>query len=293
MKRALLILLAIITLQSAYSQGRGEVVKGTVKSKILGVEKPYVVYLPAGFDKSSNKKYPVLYLLHGAWNDCNAWTVKGQANFIADQTIASQMAVPMIIVMPDAKGKSKNFAGKNMGYFNQEGWRYEDFFFNEFIPEIEKRYNIDSRKERRAVAGLSMGGGGAVCYAQQHPDMFCASAPLSGLVGIVKSGTSSRRKDGRKDDFTESFVKSTMECAPIDFIKNATPEQVGKMKSVSWYIDCGDDDFLATANVELYLEMKKKGIPMQFRVRDGGHTWLYWRSALPEVMKFVSIQFNK
>ncbi len=294
MRRIILIISIIfIATQFGYSQYRGEIVKASIKSEILGVEKPYVVYLPAGFDKNSSKKYPVLYLLHGAWNDCNAWSVKGQAAPIADLTIASQMAQPMVIVMPDARGENENFAGKNMGYFNQKDWHYEDFFFEEFIPEVERLYNIDSRKEKRAVAGLSMGGGGAICYAQQHPEMFCASAPLSGLVGIVKASPKNAQSERAKNAFTKEFVKSTLECAPITFVEKATDKQIEDLKSVAWYIDCGDDDTLSLANVELYMAMKKQGIPLQFRMRDGVHDWVYWRTALPEVMKFVSNQFNK
>ena len=95
---------------SVWAQEKGRVVQDTVKSRILGVEKVYSVYLPAGYDDTA-QDYPVLYLLHGAWGDHTSWVEMGNARRIADQTLSSGFARPMIIVMPDASGLGADRGG--------------------------------------------------------------------------------------------------------------------------------------------------------------------------------------
>jgi enterochelin esterase-like enzyme len=272
MKKILLSLFAASLVFGAAAQNRtsqSRVVEATMKSELLGVEKPYLVYLPAGYDENPTLKYPVLYLLHGASDTHTAWRDKGQMKLITDEHIEAGLTLPMIVVMPDARGESENNMGKNMGYFNQEGWPYEDHFFAEFIPYIEKTYRIIGDKKHRAVAGLSMGGGGSVGYAQSHPEMFSSACPLSGALAGM-GGASSH----------------------VDFVKNATPEQIAALKSVRWYVDCGDDDFLWQANIDFYRAMREKQIPLQYRTRNGGHNWEYWQTALPSVLTFISIGFS-
>jgi enterochelin esterase-like enzyme len=132
---------------------RGKVLETrTVKSAILKMDRKYSIYLPAGYDES-DQSYPVLYLLHGSGDDHTGWVQFGQVQNIADRTIAEGLAGPMIIVMPDANTGTR-------GYFNaiQGNFNYEDFFFKELIPHIEKTYRVRSERRYRAVSGLSMGG---------------------------------------------------------------------------------------------------------------------------------------
>ena len=142
-------------------------------SKLLKMERKYSIYLPAGYNTSS-RSYPVLYLLHGSGDDQTGWVQFGEVNQIADRAIAEGKATAMIIVMPDAD------TGKR-GYFNSIGgdFRYEDFFFQELIPFIEKTYRVRTEKRYRAICGLSMGGGGTIVYALHHPELFAAACPLS------------------------------------------------------------------------------------------------------------------
>ena len=272
MKKIILAAVAVTMAVNLAAQSR--VVEASVKSTLLGVEKPYLVYLPDGYD-DSGKVYPVLYLLHGASDTHTAWRDKGNMRLIADEHTEAGMTLPMIVVMPDARGEAENNMGKNMGYFNQPEWPYEDFFFTEFIPHIEKAYRIAGDKQHRAVAGLSMGGLGSASYAQKHPEMFSSACPLSGAL----SGMS-------RDEHINKRAMS-----PVGFVENATPEQVEALKSVRWYVDCGDDDFLWLPNIEFFRLMKEKGIPLQYRMRNGAHNWEYWQTALPQVMTFVSIGF--
>ena len=162
-------LLALTAALTAGAQSRTEVY--TFPSEVLGAEKSCTVYLPDGYDRSQ-ESYPVLYLLHGASGCHTDWTQKGDLRRIADEAIAAGMARPMIVVMPDASGEGPKRTGRHMGYFDVPGWDYERFFFEEFMPAVEKRYRIASDKAHRAVAGLSMGGGGTAVYALHHPELL-------------------------------------------------------------------------------------------------------------------------
>jgi S-formylglutathione hydrolase FrmB len=262
-----------------------------LKSKVLGKDVEYNIYLPADYDKT-NRSYPVLYLLHGYSDDETGWTQFGAVQRIADESIKTGAAPEMIIVMPDAGVTFyiNSYDGKE---------KYEDFFVTELIPHIEATYRARAKKEFRAVAGLSMGGYGTMLLATKHTDLFAAAAPLSGAFWSDDEVTAMpvERWDGvlanlygktgpGKARLTEHWYKNSIlkliETTPVD-----------KLKSVRYYIDCGDDDFLIKGNMTLHAAMIDKAVPHEFRVRDGAHTWTYWRTALPEVLKFVGQSFER
>jgi len=258
----------------------------TVTSKILKSERKYAVYLPSGYE-TSQRSYPVLYLLHGATDNHTGWVQFGEVQRIADKAIQDGTATAMVIVMPDAD------TGR-MGYFNSISgdWNYEDFFFQEFMPTIEKTYRIKAEKRYRAVAGLSMGGGGTFMYALHHPDLFSSACPLSAYIGplsIEEARTRMAKSDPGITD--EARIKAYFEKHnALDLISQIPDDQ---KKAVRWYIDCGDDDFLYEGNCLIHIAMRKKEIPHEFRVRDGAHNWTYWREALPAVLEFVSETFHQ
>jgi S-formylglutathione hydrolase FrmB len=192
----------------------------------------------------------------------------------------------MVIIMPDANTGQR-------GYFNDpiNDWRYEDFFFEELIPLVEKTYRIKGTKRYRAVAGLSMGGGGSFMYALHHPEMFSSACPLSAYIGPLSFEEFRKRVPKESKDINEKYLRTYFENHnALSLIKNLTEDQ---KKAVRWYIDCGDDDFLFEGNSLIHLEMRKQDIPHEFRIRDGGHSWTYWRESLPEVLGFVSDAFHQ
>jgi len=263
----------------------------SLPSKILGKNVEYSIYLPYDYELSQ-RKYPVLYLLHGYSDDETGWTQFGEVKSIADQLAGDPEATSMIIAMPDA--------GVNWYINSYDGKvRYEDFFIQEFIPFIERTYKTRATKEFRAVAGLSMGGHGTLIYALKHPDLFAAAAPLSAAAWGREDMLAFEQE--RWDSFLGFiFGKGLVgEGRLTDHVKNNIPlylaesQDVEKLKTVAWYIDCGDDDFLINGNMALHKIMTAREIPHEFRVRDGAHNWTYWRTALPEVIKFVSQKFHR
>ena len=256
------------------------IVEKSMKSNILGCEKNYCIYLPAGYDED-NAQYPVLYLLHGLTDNHTAWRDRGNVKDIATEIFAKGDAQEMIIVLPDA-GTTYD------GYFNCEGWRYEDFFFAELIPHIESSYRVKASRECRAIAGLSMGGGGTIGYALRHSDMFSSAYAMSALAGMVENTWISRDPDVRR----RLFMQSVVEHNNITFVENAGKELRDSIASVRWFIDVGDDDFLLENNFDFIKALRKQRIPHQLRVRDGGHTWQYWQQALYIALPFISDGFQ-
>jgi enterochelin esterase-like enzyme len=258
----------------------------SITSKILNMERKYAVYLPPDYE-TSRRSYPVLYLLHGGGDDQTGWVQFGEVMHIADKAIHQGIATPMIIVMPDAN------TGRR-GYFNDASgeWLYEDFFFQEFLPFIEKQYRIKGEKRYRAVAGLSMGGGGTFMYALHHPELFSSACPLSAATGPIS-------KEEAKLYYEQRGMKPVPEAELENYFKrhsvlpllDSVPAE--QLKSVRWFIDCGDDDFLYEGNSLVHIAMRKKEIPHEFRIRNGAHNWTYWRESLPEVLSFISDAFHQ
>ena len=258
----------------------------TVYSRVLGTERNYTVYLPAGYDHNTERTYPVLYLLHGM-NDTNkGWYERAHVKDVMDQLTASGEVCEMIIVTPDAGGNIRD--GKWNGYFDMEGWRYEKFFFVEFMPMIESIYRIKADKAHRAIAGLSMGGGGATSYAQRHADMFAACYAMSALMHLPPADVNAVRIGNKMALLTDAVHR--LSC--VDYIAKADEARKEQLRTVEWFVDCGDDDFLFDCNLEFYQEMRRARIPCQLRVRDGGHTWEYWHSALYIALPYVSRVFK-
>ena len=292
MKKASLII-SILILALMVSAQTGKVYDQlSMNSNILGMDRNYAIYLPPDYE-SSERSYPVLYLLHGGGDDQTGWVQFGEVLHIADKAILEGSATPMIIVMPDAYTKQR-------GYFNdlKDDWRYEDFFFVEFLPYIEDTYRIKKEKRYRAISGLSMGGGGTFMYALHHPELFSSACPLSASCGPLSLEDMERQMSRRSWTGTEEEIESWyLKHSALELIK-AIPDQakdvpVDRTKIVRWYIDCGDDDFLFEGNSLVHIAMRKKEIPHEFRVRDGGHTWTYWRESLPEVLSFISDAFHQ
>lgn len=257
----------------------------TMNSKILDMERNYAIYLPPDYETSS-RSYPVLYLLHGLGDDQTGWIQFGEVKKIADNAIINGNATPMIIVMPDAN------TGE-VGYFNipSKDWMYEDFFFNELMPYVESKYRIKSEKRFRAISGLSMGGGGTLTYALHRPDLFSAAAPLSSATGSTDVEESLKRIKRYGFEFTRDEMQALLKANhPLELIEDIP---LNKLNSVRWYIDCGDDDYLFEDNSLLHIAFKKRGINHEYRVRDGAHTWAYWRESLPTVLEFVSAGFHQ
>lgn len=277
----------VLAVTSILSAQTGKVYDNLIcPSKILRMDRKYAVYLPPDYG-TSERSYPVLYLLHGAGDDQTGWVQFGEVLTIADEAIKTGKATAMVIVMPDANTGKRGYVNDVKGE-----WRYEDFFFEEFMPYIEKTYRVKPEKRYRAISGLSMGGEGTFIYALHHPELFSSACPLSAATGpanieALKTYRLWAGVEGITDADRESYFKK---YSVLSLIQNMPDNQ---KKSLRWFIDCGDDDFLFEGNSLVHIAMRKANIPHEFRIRDGGHTWTYWRESLPVVLNFVSMSFHQ
>lgn len=285
MKPLYLFFVVLGTLCSSFAQTGKVMDELKLNSKILKGERKFAVYLPPDYETSS-RSYPVLYLLHGYTDDQTGWVQFGEVQHIADKAINEGTATPMIIIMPDADTGLPGYTNAISG-----NWNYEDFFFEELMPQVEGRFRIKKKKQFRAVAGLSMGGGGSFLYALHRPDLFSSAAPLSAWMGpqTLEEMNDFAKRENMK--FEEKNFNAFLERNnPLKLVDQMSKET---LNSVRWYIDCGDDDFLYEANSLMHIKLRKKGVNHEFRIRDGGHTWTYWRTALPTVLAFISERFHQ
>jgi enterochelin esterase-like enzyme len=282
-------LLFILSVSSALIAQTGKVFDNlSLPSKILKMDRKYAIYLPPDYE-TSQRSYPALYLLHGYGDDQTGWVQFGEVMHITDEAINTGKATAMIIVMPDANAVRRGYVNDVKGE-----WQYEDFFFKELIPYIEKTYRIKPEKRYRAIAGLSMGGEGTFIYALHHPEMFSSACPLSAATGPRDTSMAEIKKymlwqglDQATGAAREAYYK---QYSTLSLIENMPDNQ---KNAVRWYIDCGEDDFLIEGNSLVHLAIHKKGITHEYRMREGVHSWTYWRQSLPDVLEFVSMAFHQ
>lgn len=256
----------------------------SVESRILGTWVKFNVYCPNGYDSTGDKHYPVLYLLHGLSDTYVSWNNNARLGDVADELLAEGKIREMIIVMPNAGGPDTRNIWN--GYFNMPGWSYEDFFFKEFMPAVEKRYHVKSAKGCRAISGLSMGGGGSTVYCQKHPEAFSSCYAMSAWLD------DSRSIQEATVNKLHHVVNAVRENSAIKFVESADEAALEKLRDIKWYFDVGDDDFLLDQTERLHLLMRSKRVKARLRVREGAHNWLFWKAALYESLPFASRNFE-
>lgn len=290
--RLFLVLAILIFVSPASTFGQGKIMEDfTISSSILGKDMNYSVYLPPNYEESS-RHYPVVYLLHGYSDDDSGWIQFGEADRLLDAAIISGEIPPMILILPD---------GEVSFYINSSDGKvmWEDYFLKELQPKVESEYRIRAEKAYRGLAGLSMGGYGSLILALRNPDLFAAVAAFSSAISTDEQIT--EMPQGRYD-----FMYGVMHGrglvgearlndhwrshSVLDIVKT---RDLDELKKIRYYIDCGDDDFLAIGNSMLHIEMLKREIPHQYRVRDGAHTWSYWRTGLIDGLKFIGQSFRR
>ena len=283
MKRFFLLCLGLAAAVAAFAQSK--IVTESIQSEKLNAEIKYNVYLPAEYNPE--QAYPVIYLLHGLYGDYTNWVETGGMKAVADELVATGELRPAVIIMPNAGGPDVN-AYQN-GYFNVKDWPYEDFFFQELLPAAESKYNCGGSKGQRAIMGLSMGGGGTIVYAQRHPDMFSSAY---GMSAWLDSNRARVQDPAQKESKFYLTNESVCDHSALNFMDQADEATIGRLKTVKWFLDCGDDDSLMMLSVNLYTKMRSAGVPCELRVRNGAHTWEYWHTALRLSLPFASRYFQ-
>jgi S-formylglutathione hydrolase FrmB len=249
------------------------------ESKLVGASLPYNVVLPADYKRgaSKNKLYPVLYLLHGLGGSAGDW-VSTRAH-LADYAAS----YPFIIVVPEGRdGWYTNGAVPNE--------KFESYFVEELIPDVERRFRAIASREGRAIAGLSMGGYGALKFGLKYPDRFAFAASMSGALRAV-----SWLPDQSLPEFIRPSIVRVYGPAGSDvrrdndiytIVKEMKPERIATLPY--FYLDCGTEDFLISNNRDFSALLIEKKIPHEFRELPGTHSWPYWDRQVQEVLKIAA-----
>jgi enterochelin esterase-like enzyme len=234
----------------------------------------YAVYLPDGYE-TSNLKYPVLYLLHGHGQDLYAWVNFGHVQPTTDELIAHGEIPPAIIVMPDA----------GTTWFVDRKEKMETAVIQDLIGDVQHTFRVIEARNGRVVAGLSMGGYGALRFVLKYPEMFAAAGLLSPAIydPEVPQGSGARR----------AGVFGAAEFDPQVWKELNYPTLweafLAKKIAVPMYINSGDDDdfFIEAEATRLYSLLRKNGQPAELRIVDGAHKWPVWESTIGDAMRYV------
>lgn len=275
----------------------GTVLEGeALESEILERDVRYTIYLPPGYELGT-RRYPVVYLvylLHGApstphHSDAD-WIQFGSIDQLVDAAITSNVLRPVILVTPNA--------GLSFYINNHDGsMRYEDMFTNELIPHIDRRYRTRTDARFRGIAGLSMGGFGAMTLAMRHPDAFAGCAALSPALRTDEELVTTAddvyadyygplfgpglKGEDRLTDLWQAY-------SPLHLVQSLPADELTRTR---WYIDIGDDDFLYRGTDRMHTLLRDREVPHEYRVRDGAHDWSYWRSGIIDALAFVERAF--
>jgi enterochelin esterase family protein len=238
----------------------GAVAEVTYWSRTLQRFRRMHVYTPPGYE-SGKGKFPVFYLLHGAFDCDDSWSTVGRAGFILDNLIAAQQAKPMVVVMPAGHTGPFRFGGS----FDNE---FEQDFVNDLMPLVEERYRVRTGRKDRAIAGLSMGGAQTLNIGMAHLDRFA-------YLGVFSSGVFGMDR-GR--------ASTNAPAGPSWEEKNQAALDNPKLKKglkLAWFAT-GKEDFLSKTSQATVEMLRKHGFDVTYKETDGAHTWMVWREYLNE-----------
>ncbi len=257
------------------ANGRVETIR--FQSKLLNTTVPYNVILPTDYDTSPTMRYAVLYLLHGLTGHYSDWASRSSVADYAQQ-------YRLIVVMPEG----------NDGWYTNSATvvadKYESYILDELIPDVQQRYRTIEARYGRAIAGLSMGGYGAIKFGLKSPATFAFAASMSGAFGVTRF---------TEKDVDRSWHASLKLFGPLGsetrkandvfgIIENMPAARVASLPY--FYFDCGTEDapLIFTFNRDLAKLMFEKKIPHEFRQLPGDHSWAYWNRQVKHVLEIAA-----
>ena len=282
-----LLLVVVFTLVSSASAATGRVECNAVSSKILARSVPYCIVLPPSFDQDKSHKFSILYFLHGLGDNEQSFIHSGAWNLVENMREQHQV-IDFLIATPDG--------GAGFYINSKDGKsRYEDFLLQEFFPVIEKRYRVAPGRGHRAIAGISMGGYGALHLAFSHPQLFISvGAHSASLIDKLPEFLGSTPNSPRSRVLGQVFGAPP---DPIFWNRNSpiTLARTANLAGLKIYFDCGDrDDYgFETGAAALDKVLTSRHIPHEFHLYPGRHDPAYFAEHLPASLQFASQSFVK
>jgi S-formylglutathione hydrolase FrmB len=282
--RALLLITLLLFSFTVYGQGTSATRVETIqfKSKLTGKTLPYSVVLPPDYEQRKRKDqsgYPVLYLLHGLTGHYSDWLAKTKLREYAAQ-------YRLIIVTPEG----------NDGWYTDSAIvaadKYETYILQELMPDVESRFRALKNRQGRAIAGLSMGGYGALKFGVKYPDKFIFAASMSGALDVATRPESYLRfkweamRVSVEQTFGPPDNPTRADNDLYKLFRNLPAERLASLPFI--YLDCGTEDGLVAPNRELATILLERKIPHEFRQLPGKHNWEYWGAQVQEVLKMAA-----
>ena len=271
--------------QSSATANNARVQTVQFQSQLVGKSLPYNVVLPAGYDlpATRDRRYPVVYLLHGLFGHYDNWTTRTR---LADYTATSEV----IIVTPE---------GNNGWYTDSQlapKEQYESYIVKELIPDVDRRFRTISDRSGRAIAGLSMGGYGAIKFGVKYPAMFAFAGSMS---GAMNAASWTREELAGLPSIWNSLQQVFGDEASQARLSNDLPKRIRDLSHQESaalpfiYLDCGTEDPLFPSNRSFAELLLSRKIPHEYRQRPGGHSWAYWDAQVQEVLKLALKKMQK
>ena len=296
---------------------RGTLRDAELWSPSLGVTKRYVVWLPPGYARDTGTRYPVAFYLHGLHGDETNWSRQGALGTTLDSMTAAGLP-PMIVVMPD--GDDSWYVTSNVlvgvdacrrveraepaDRYCVPWWRYDEYVARDLVAHVDSVYRTRAGRAHRAIAGLSMGGYGAVTLALRYPDVFAAAASHSGVLSPMYDGPSPFAAPPRYAATPErlqekwarfwpsmgvAFGRDTAAWQarePVRLVRRA--REAGAALPALWF-DAGTDDALVIdQNHAFAWELERMGVAHEWHPRPGKHDWVYWRTNAPRSLAWIA-----
>ncbi len=301
----------------AHVAPHGTVRTGHLWSQALGVEKQYVIYLPPSYDQDPARRYPVAYYLHGLYGNERDWVDRGALNAALDSVIA-QGGPEMIVVMPDGDDgwyTTWNTLGTYTGCLHDTTraepassycvpWtHYDDYIARDLVAHIDSTYRTLADRRHRAIAGLSMGGYGAIALALEYPEVWSAAASHSGVLSPMYDGS---HPFAGTPVYATSMAALRANLGPLwpsmapvfghDLAAWRSRDPAWRLRRLlaehparvpALYIDVGRDDALADQSRAFHAELAARDVSCEYAEWPGGHTWTYWRSHVGQSLAWI------
>ena len=276
-----LLLLALLLLLAPLARA-ARVDTLTIPSAAMHKTYRAAVVLPASYARNKKARYPVLYLLHGAWGHFGDWL-----NKTPDKQLLHRLADQYNLIIVNPEGETFSF------YLNSPvspDSQFETYLTQEVIPAIDQAYRTVRDRKGRVISGLSMGGHGALYLSARHPELYCAAGSMSGALDLQSFNRKLPPADAAQRAVLWAPVLGSETDNPERFSTNsvlALLDQIHR-NGLPIIIDCGVDDGLIDINRELHRRLVYAHTPHDYTERPGAHTWDYWQIALPYQVLFLS-----
>lgn len=269
------LLLLLLALSGAVRAQSASVQTIQFQSQLVNATLPYNVILPPDYRRSKSTRYPVLYLLHGFGGHYSDWVTRTNVADYAAQ-------YHLIVVTPEG----------NDGWYTDSATnasdKYESYVLKELIPDVQRRFRTIESRYGRGVAGLSMGGYGALRFGLKSPDVFAFAGSLSGALAVP---------GWTEEDFQK--LKSIHDSAFRVFGPIGSPTRkandifelarnISAARAPYLYFDCGTEDVLLSDNNRFAALLRERKIPHEFRELPGEHGWVYWDQQVQEVLRIAA-----